>query len=304
MRALPTRRFFPLAVLAVAGLPIALVAALSAAAPNPASQSAAAAPQPSNPATSVLRTNASLVLVDVVVTDRGNPVYGLPRSSFHVFEDGREQKIVSFDERRPASSPAASPIASRPAELPPDTYTNAPLYPPSTAMNVLLLDGLNTPLANQMDARRQMLKYLASIQPGTPLAIFTLASRLRMVTGFTTDPAALVKALDSPRAAAKPSVVLDPEADQDLDSGIGDMANLSAGVPAFSVDGISALAAMQQFETDIAAFETDQRVQITLGAMQQLACYLSAVPGRKNLIWFSGSFPISLDPDDSLPFPF
>ena len=306
MRALPTRRLSPLAALAAAGLPIALVAALSAAsAPNPASQSASAAPQDSSQATSILRTNANLVLVDVVVTDHDNPVHGLPRGSFHVFEDGREQKIVSFDERRPAAASATADLtANKPAPLPPGTYTNAPLYPPSTAVNILLLDGLNTPVADQMNARRQMLRYMASIAPGTPLAIFTLASSLHMVAGFTTNPAALVKVFESSRTAPQPSVVLDPQALQDLDSQVGAMANMTANAPSTSVDGISALSAMQQFETDVSVYQTDQRVVMTLDAMQQLARYLSAVPGRKNLIWFSGSFPISLDPDDSLPEPF
>ena len=38
--------------------------------------------------------------------------------------------------------------------------------------------------------------------------------------------------------------------------------------------------------------------------MQQLARYLSAIPGRKNVVWFSGSFPIALDPDDAMDNPF
>ena len=64
---------------------------------------------------------------------------------------------------------------------------------------------------------------------------------------------------------------------------------------------------MQQFEadmTDVGSFQTDMRVRMTLEAMQQLARYLSAIPGRKNVVWFSGSFPIALDPDDALQDPF
>ena len=34
------------------------------------------------------------------------------------------------------------------------------------------------------------------------------------------------------------------------------------------------------------------RAQDTLTAMREMARYLSGMPGRKNLIWFSGSFPI------------
>jgi hypothetical protein len=38
---------------------------------------------------------------------------------------------------------------------------------------------------------------------------------------------------------------------------------------------------------------------MTFEAMQQLARYLSAIPGRKNVIWFSGSFPSWTVPDKS-----
>ena len=65
-----------------------------------------------------------------------------------------------------------------------------------------------------------------------------------------------------------------------------------------------AMASIQQFEADEAAFQMDLRVRYTLDAFQELARYLRGVPGRKNLIWFSGSFPISLDPDVTLQSPF
>src|SRR5208337_309910 len=39
------------------------------------------------------------------------------------------------------------------------------------------------------------------------------------------------------------------------------------------------------------------RASMTLEALQYLARYLGSVPGRKNLIWFSGYFPISVFPN-------
>jgi VWFA-related protein len=285
--------------LAAACLLIAATAQTQQTTPAPAQPSSA--PQPSPPTT--LRTNANLVLVDVVVTDHGNAVHGLDKIRFHVIEDGHEQTITSFDEHRtnpPNSDPAS---ISAPLPLPPHTYSNAPSYPDTGAVNVLLLDALNTPLADQMQVRRQMLQYLGKIQPGTSLAIFTLSSRLRLIEGFTTDAAQLAKALQSPKATPKPSVVLDPQSNQTLDSSIADMASMGAGQNSLSF-GSSPITQMQQFIADTTAFQTDLRVRMTLDAMQQLARYLSAIPGRKNLIWFSGSFPIALDPDDSLESPF
>jgi hypothetical protein len=38
--------------------------------------------------------------------------------------------------------------------------------------------------------------------------------------------------------------------------------------------------------------------------MNQLARYLAGIPGRKNLIWFSASFPVDLLPNGDLPDPF
>ena len=306
----------PIVRLALAGLliPASALAVRGQATSPPAAGPTSAAPASAQPPApgpapaavpAVLRANANLVLVDVVVTDRDHPAHGLDRSRFHIFEDGREQPIASFDEHNPAApAAAAKKPAAKPAALPPHTYTNVSPYPEATAVNVLLLDGLNTPMANQIDVRRKMIQFLGRIEPGTSLAIFTLSSRLRLVEGFTTDASELTKALQGPKAAPQPSVVLDPHTDQAVDSVIGDMANMSAGADPLSVGGTSALSALQQFQADIAAFQTDRRVRMTLEAMQQLARYLSGIPGRKNLIWFSGSFPIALDPDDSLDNPF
>ncbi len=47
----------------------------------------------------------------------------------------------------------------------------------------------------------------------------------------------------------------------------------------------------------IALFQTASRVSMTLEAMQQLARYLADIPGRKNVIWLSGSFPAGIVPD-------
>lgn len=265
----------------------------------PGAEASKAAPQGPS-----LRTTSNLVLVDVVVSNHDKPVAGLARARFHIFDNGREQSIVSFDEHSPAeklSPPLPKMFQDRSA---PHTFTNISLLPASGAINVLLLDGLNTPLANQMDVRRQMLEYMARIEPGTSLAIFTLSSRLRLVEGFTTDAAQLARALLSPAANAKTSALSDTAADQAFDSAIGDMASMRTNNVDPQSNLLDPIAAMQQFQADATAFQLDERVQMTMNAMQQLARYLSGFPGRKNLIWFSASFPLTLDPDDALQSPF
>ena len=246
----------------------------------------------------VLHANADLVLVDVVVTDHGKPVDGLERSRFHIFENGKEQPVTVFDEHKPAAAP---PVAAAPAELPANTYTNVPVYPETGAVNVLLLDALNTPMVNQVDVRRQMIQFMGQIKPGTSLAIFTLASRLHMVEGFTTNAAELAKALQGPKGTAQASVILDSKsesAQQTIEDTLASMTDPS------HMPSVDAVRALKQFEADLTAFQIDQRVRMTLDAMQQLARYLSAIPGRKNVIWFSGSFPITVDPNGDQPDPF
>jgi len=246
---------------------------------------------------------ANLVLVDVVVTEKDKAVHGLDRSRFHIFEDGKEQTITSFDEHQSASAP----VAVKAEPLPPHTYSNTPLYPQTGAVNVLLFDALNTPIENQMQVRKQMVEYMSKIPAGTPLAIFTLSSKLRLITGFTTDAAALVKALKSSKANGQPSALLignqglAGETQTSLDAVTPDT---SSSDIVSRVGAMDAVSAMKQFEADQASFQTDVRIDMTIDALQQLAAYLGAIPGRKNVIWFSTAFPLEVFPDLTLYDPF
>jgi VWFA-related protein len=267
-----------------------------------------------------LRTGTNLVLVDVVATNRDQPVHGLDRKAFHVFEDGKEQPITSFDEHQPGGAAAPAFMA---ASLPANTYTNLPEYPQSSAVNVLLLDALNTPTGDQMRVRRKMIDYLESIKPGTSLAIFTLSSRLRMVTAFTSDPAGLVKSLKAPKANPQQSTLLDAQqpaiavanaANPVVSSQLtqpttnGSAASNPSGPLAANLSltngPMNAAGSLEQFEADQSAFQSEDRAKITLNAMRELAGYLGGIEGRKNVIWFSGSFPFAIFPDSSLPDPF
>jgi VWFA-related protein len=247
------------------------------------------------PATgTVLHAQSRLVVLDVEITEHDKPVKGLDRSRFHVFEDGHEVPISTFEENEP---PASVEIAKAPA-LPPDTYSNVPVYPESSAVNVLLLDALNTPMGDQEQVRRQMIAYLSTIKPGTALAIFTLSSRLRMVAGFTTDVAKLKQALESKKPNARSSADVGANSSESNSSAL---AQAASGIATSNDPGTMWLVGqIMQFAADTRTYETDQRVTMTLDALSQLARYLTAIPGKKNLIWFSGSFPIGLSPDAML----
>lgn len=249
----------------------------------------------------VLKTKARLVLVDVVVTsDKGEPVPSLPKNDFELLEDGKSQTLSSFEEHR------GTPVTQiKLPPLPQGVYTNYPLVQSADSVNVLFLDALNTPSRDQYYARSQMIKYLKTIPPGTKVAIFTLASRLRMLQGVTGDSSELLAAFNSSKASQ--SALLPSDAENDANQRRVDfLQQESQGPPPTNLAdaAFDPVQAAKQFIADTQAFQTEQRIGITLEALQQLALYLSGVPGRKNVIWFSGSFPTGIFSDPDLPDPF
>jgi VWFA-related protein len=235
----------------------------------------------------VIKSEVRIVLVDVVVTQgKGEPVAGLRKENFQVSEDGRPQTVSFFEEHKfalpkPVSLPA----------MPPNVFTNYPAVKTADAVNVLLLDSLNTQAVDQSYVREQMIQYLAKAKPGVRLAIFTLGSRLRMVRGISADPAGFSAAVENRQSGANPQVnrqLATPfQVGQDLE--------LMEGMKSSE-----AIAAVKQFLADETGRYTGERIQITLQAFQQLARFLAPIPGRKNLMWFSGSFPINFFPSPGI----
>jgi VWFA-related protein len=245
------------------------------------------------------QTKVSEVLVDAVVTDRkGEPVAGLQKKDFEILEDGKPQKITAFEEHRVV---VRTKLPTLPP-MPPDVYTNFPPPLATDSVNVLLLDSLNTQVVDQSYVRAQLIRYLHGVQPGTRLAVFVLTSRLRMIQSVTTDSAVLLAALNDKSSGGTPqqSTMLLTREELETDAGetAGLMENLVGQTDA-------ALAAMVPRGVGyMMEFKLNQRIEITLQALQQLARYLNGIPGRKNLIWFSGSFPISVFPDSNAADPF
>ncbi|WP_169747231.1 VWA domain-containing protein [Edaphobacter aggregans] len=276
-----------------------VVAALSFAAVVPVVLSQQ--PQNQGGEVTTLRQTKQTVIVDVVVGDRyGTAVAGLKQEDFTVLQDGKPQPITFFE----AHGGAPMRVGTLP-KLPEGMYSNFPVPTASDAINVVLLDSLNTPLVDQGMVRREMISYLRAIPAGTKIAIFTLGSHLRMVSGFSTDPAVLLQAMrDKSVGMELSSILITPEAQQNEEkrqdqllttSNIGDpKSSASAEQRQAILGGINQ---MRQFVSDTASFSDDYRVKETLAAMDEMGRYLKQFPGRKNVIWFSASFPIGVDPD-------
>jgi VWFA-related protein len=265
------------------------------------SQSEAARPSNAVP----FQSKVNVVLVDVVVKNANDrQVYGLTQKDFQILEDGKQQSISVLEEHN-----GAPPEPAKMPAMPPGVFTNFPLIKASGSVNVLLLDALNTQVSDQSFVREQLVRYLNSLPTGTRLAVFSLTSNLLMLQPVTTNPALLLDALTHKQAEGRPklgkrpefvSPLLVPSTEADADD--WQNAEMTANLAG---ETELALQAMQHRGfAQMTKLQGDSRIDLTLLALQQLARYLSAIPGRKNLIWFSSSFPITLVPNPIATDPF
>ena len=281
------------------GLLFLLILELLAAIPGAFAQSGSSALS-APPSFKVGTTN---VLVDVVVTDHhGAPVEGLSQENFTVFENGHEQPIVSFEAH---SAGAPKPLAPPPS-LPAGVYTNARATADSDAADVLLIDALNTPTSSQAVSHRALVRYLKTLPIDKPIAVFTLTTQLRQLEDFTTDHTALLKAVEEFSSLPQKSPLLKtPQETAEQMKNEDDKIELALALkPEYRYLGRQQMRKLQQFYADQDSFNINLRVQYTLSAFDQLARYLSGIPGRKNVMWLSGSFPLAVTPDPNLKNPF
>ena len=254
-----------------------------AVAPAKDTSAAAQAQQPAYETSAVLKVKSRLVVVDVVARDgKGVPVTDLKQEDFTVLEDGKEQKLRIFNFQQPQDSVAA--VAAQPAASGMNVVDNLPHIQAGRALNVVLLDALNTSRLNQLSMREAMIKFLETLPPNEPIAVYLLSDRLRLLQDFTTDPAVLKEVVRSFKGKSSPLLTVSAD-----------------GSPIAPVPPGIAQALPPQMAAQIKAFQdqmtvdtTDQRVQATLVALNSLSRTLSGYPGRKNLIWLSETFPFDV----------
>jgi VWFA-related protein len=218
----------------------------------------------------VLRITTRMVEVQVLVHDKqGKPVSGLSKKDFVLTDRGQPQKITLFAVESNRTSPPP------PSPLPPDVFSN--LLPrgavPATTATVVLFDKLNTRTEDQNYARWELVKFLKQAGPGERIAVAALGNDLHILAGFNAEPQARLDA-----AAA----------DQGHTSQLLDMSEVRRADPGSVDDALSIL------DNRAAEVTTIMRVDRTLEALDAIARYLSHLPGRKNLVWISGSFPFSI----------
>ena len=230
-------------------LAVALIS-LSAKAQAPAQDSALPLQTPPGPS-ATLSIAAREVLLDVVVTGRnGQPVTGLTPADFTIVEEGESQRLAHLEEHHGMSAEDVARLKSTPT-LPPNTFTDFTPVVNTNSSTVILLDALDTRIEDQMELRQELIDYIKHMQPGTPIAIFRIDTEMRLIQGFTADPAVLLDAAKGKR---------NMPALQKLLSGT-----------------------REQYDS--------MRSDLLRRGFRLMGLYLGGFPGRKNLIWITGSIP-------------
>lgn len=206
-----------------------------------------------------LRTSVRRVVVDVVVTDRqGRAVPGLKEDDFQVEEDHVPQKVMSFEANGFSKAMTYVPPAL-PAE-PVNTYVNLPTTPELGPLYVLLYDLVN------MDSEENHQNQITARQELVKF-IEDKPAGARYAIFANSDGLHLVCGFTSDKS--KLFDAIDPKSNKPHMPKVFLMGeNLGRGDEVKSI-----------------------------GVFHALARYLSGMPGRKNLIWFAGRFPLSFYPD-------
>ena len=220
------------------------------------------------------RVETELVLVNVVVRDKqGKPVTDLTRDDFTVLEDGKPQRVSSFDFENLDMQPIVA--ASGPSQESRNAPAAAPAKPILTAKEadqalsnkrvIVLFFDLGSMAPDETERSVQAArKYVQTKMTSADLiAIVTLGSSLRLDQDFTADQARLLRVLNRFSHA---------EGQGMENSATGDSEGLADTGDAYTPD-----------ETEYNQFNTDRKLQ----ALQSLCQVLGKFNQKKSIIYFS-----------------
>jgi VWFA-related protein len=214
-------------------------------------QQSASVPPDAGQQASTLSITTREVLLDVVVTDSSGHPLTGLKSSDFKVTEEGEAQRLTHLEEHHPMSAGSLSRLRTGPALPPNTFTNFTPVENTNSSTVILLDALNTSLDAQMELRQQLIDAVKHIQPGTPVALFQIDTEMRLIQGFTSDPQALLEAARSKR------------------------------------DAISLQRPVRGSRDEYRR----ARFDILRSGFQLMGRYLSGFPGRKNLIWLTGSVP-------------
>jgi VWFA-related protein len=223
-----------------------------------------------------LRLMVRMIQVTVVAQDaNGNPVTDLKKEDFTLRDQGEAQKVSFFAQQDTPAAQVRTVTAG-----PTNFFSNHVETSPSGAnsVTILLFDALNTQFKDLSYARTKVIDFLQHMQPQDQVAIYVLTpSTLYVMHDFTNDSETLVRLM-----GGKPEK-----------TSTASTANTSAPGP----NDVKIEKLISDTMDESNRFYKGQPLNIvetTSSAMLQIARNTVNIPGRKNLVWISGGFPITM----------
>ena len=219
----------------------------------------------------VIRSTTRLVQVQVwVQDDQGRPVKSLRKEDFQVFDERKEQPIVSFAVEGGTPAGASFEGSANDGDI---HDVRDPAH--SHGYSVILLDWLNGNFFDRIRGDDALHKVLETYAPRQKIAAYVLGTEppnvphpLRLLFDFTDSPADLAGTVKDAGVLPHPEI---EEAPGKFDARSG--------------------SARRSASAEEQLFDWNNRILDTVHALTDLAGRMARLPGRKSLIWLSTGFP-------------
>lgn len=281
------------------------------------------APPPETIQGQTIRTNATEVVLDLVVRDKkGRLVRNLKPGDLEIYEDGVRQELRSFRAVTASEAPVSAPPASQARDAEPGKAPES-LTPRSSGIPLRGTD-LICIVFHRLDpgtrkwaveAAQEFIKTQAP--PDAYVGVFNLESRLTPLQPFTNDRQILLRAAagaffgSTADIAQAGEAVLNSTPNLQLYVGFVAPGGRSGGVQDLSTTGSVALTAITGAEVDNSPGSNNMRGDLVLqretfigieGARQMdqirlLIRQLGVFPGHKTVLLFSPGFTTTGEPD-------
>ena len=224
----------------------------------------------------VIRVGTRLVQINVLVHDKNGPVADLKKEDFTILDKGKPRDIAVFHMDTRQSDEEKYRKATK---FPPNVFSNTQSDTSNTS--IVLFDGLNTKITDQIYAKQQIIKFLGQLKPDDRVGIYTLGRTVKVLHEFTTDTSSLLAAIR--RFKGDFSGQVDASTVDPANTGNDDLDQF-----------------LDASDQRIADAAVRNRVLTTVEAMKAIARHVEHMAGRKNLVWVSGAFPISIGFDEPM----